>query len=173
LLVAASLRNGLTEGDPSLTVVLTAIGALFGFGLFIGNLLLAMFVKPCRWPHLTLACLLIAAAGLVQWTNGLHADRRRRAFVQEERKEYERIVQQVLQSRALLTDQPRRFEGVAPQSIVGFASTNSDGSMTVMFPGGEGGPRHGYLYHSGDWRGAAPTDPSGYLHHLTNGWYEY
>ena len=75
-----------------------------------------------------------------------------------------------MEHRETLAD-PKELQRIVQRRVDG--GTNPDGSVTIWFPGGEGGPRHGYLYHSGRLLTSKPGNPQDYFCHLTNGWYEY
>ena len=172
-LVTTSLWQGLSL-DPPLIVNLVGILAFaFGPGLFLLNLALAVLVKGHRLRHVAFVSLLIAAGGFDLWTTGWHVEKRHRWFIQEGMGQYDQIVQKVMESRALLTAESQNLFKIARIPGLASAYTNADGSITIWFPGGEGGPRHGYIYHSGERLTTKPANPDEYFFRLTNGWYEY
>ncbi len=94
-------------------------------------------------------------------------------WLREQRPAYEQLADKVMAQRATLTGEPRDLVDIVPRQFSASARTNADGSVTIIFRGGEGGPRHGYIYHSGALLTNHPGDPDAFLYHLTNGWYEY
>lgn len=117
--------------------------------------------------------LLLTALALVQWTAGRQFERRHDQFLLQKMPAYDQVVQKVMAQKASLTDQSGDLGDIMPRQLTASARTNADGSVTILFPGGEGGPRHGYIYHSGALLTSKPGEPDGYIYHLTNGWYEY
>jgi hypothetical protein len=83
------------------------------------------------------------------------------------------MADKVMAQRSTLTSEPRDLAYLLSPPFNGSARTNPEGSVTIMFRGGEGGPRHGYIYHSGALLTKHPGDPKDYIYHLTNEWYEY
>ena len=120
-------------------------------------------------------CIVLLAATLAfqQWSAARHFDERHSRWLSERMPVYDEMAAKVIAQKATLTSQPRELADIVPTPFTASARTNSDGSVTIMFPGGEGGPRHGYIYHSGALLTQHPGDPDAYLCHLTNGWYEY
>jgi hypothetical protein len=153
--------------------LLNFIAFAFGPVLFLLNFGLAVFAKGLRCRHVMFVLTFIAAAAFSSGMNELHIQKRHRWFVQEGIRSYKQVVQEVLQNRLRLTSDSQFLHKIIDRPFAGSASTNSDGSLTVYFPGGEGGPRHGYLYHSGGQLAHRPGDTNAYFLHLTNGWYEY
>lgn len=118
-------------------------------------------------------CLMVIAFGFSQWHASRYFDERHARFIREQKPTYDRMAEKVLAQRASLSEQGRDVGDIVPRPFTASARTNRDGSVTIWFPGGEGGPRHGYVYHSGALLTNKPGDPDAYFYHLTNGWYEY
>ncbi len=121
----------------------------------------------------TCVVLLAAAVAFEQWFSARCFEERHERWLREQRPVYEQLAQKVMAQKATLTSEPRDLPDIVPRQFSPSARTNADGSVTIMFAGGEGGPRHGYIYHSGGLLNKFPGDPDAYLYHLTNGWYEY
>ena len=117
----------------------------------------------------------LVAAGLafLQWSTARSFDARHVRWLREQRPAYEKMVEKVLAHRERLTSQPANASDLLPDPFKASAMTNADGSVAIRFPGGEGGPRHGYIYYSGPLLTNLPGDPDAYIYHLTNEWYEY
>lgn len=107
------------------------------------------------------------------WRSGVYLDARHRRFVEVELPQYDQMAKAILAQSATLTAQAKDFGPLVNRPQGASARTNADGSVTMLFPGGEGGPRHGHIYHSGavltDW----PPGSGDYVYRLTNNWYEY
>ena len=86
---------------------------------------------------------------------------------------YDKMAQNIFAHKERLTSQPADVSDLVPRPFKASVVASTDGSVTIMFPGGEGGPRHGYIYHSGPPLTNLPGDPAAYIYHLTNQWYEY
>ena len=83
------------------------------------------------------------------------------------------MIQRIMDQKSALADQPRSLHEIVRRADGVYGRTNADGSLFILFPGGEGGPRHGYLYDSGRLLVANPVHEGEPFVHLTNGWYEY
>jgi hypothetical protein len=149
------------------------LGEALGAGLLMANFGLGGFINQRRPLHVALVLGLVAAWAFAWWMNGRHVDLRRQWFIREGRVPYEQMARQVLLNRSLLSDQSRGLDQALGFDRPVLAATNTDGSVGIRFPGGEGGPRHGYFYYTGPQLTAFPKDPTAPLYHLTNGWYEY
>ena len=160
------------RGHQILTFILLA-GSIFGMSLLVAHLVLACRIRGRRLLHS--GCVVLVVAGFIfsWWAPELHRNLRRRHFIQQERLAYEEMMKKVVANRTLLRDTPRAVNAVVERPYGASAMTNADGSVTILFPGSEAGPRHGYLYHSGELLSAMPFDPEAHFVHLTNGWYEY
>ena len=121
----------------------------------------------------TCIVLLATALAFLQWSAARSFDERHPRWMQEQRPAYDQMAGKVIAQKATLTSQPRDLGDLVPPPFKASGMTNADGSVTIQFPGGEGGPRHGYLYQSGTLLTNLPGDPDQYIYHLTNEWYEY
>ena len=162
---------GLSLQKPLTLDLLLDLAFISGPGLLIANLVLAVFAKGHRLVHIAITLLLVSAFAVAQVTRDSHVDKRHRWFVHEESKTYEEMVAKILQHRSELEAQPRSLRGIVQREA--FGQTNAEGALTILFPGGEGGPRHGYLYYSGSLLATDPVHVDEPITHLTNHWYEY
>jgi hypothetical protein len=163
----ARVRN-----EPALTDLIILCLTVFGILLIGANVLIAALNRARGLQHVFMVALLIASTVIAYWGNCTHIDNRRRWFASVGRLECEHAVEQVLTNRTGLSDQPRILSEIHVDQTVISAKTNKDGSIIVRFAGGEGGPRHGYLYQSvGSLQ--FPTERPDAIVHLTNNWYEY
>ena len=167
-----SLWVGTSFEASAVLNVLVPVAGLCGLALLAANLLFGLFSKRKRGHYLLLAACVILC-WTFDWTAvGWHVDKRRRKFMESGRLAYESTIQGVLSNQSTLTDGVRNAGSLRPTVPPPEVHTNTDGSLTILFPGGEGGPRHGYLYHSGGPQALSNWQSEG-LVHLTNGWYEY
>ena len=160
------------KGHQILIFIVPA-GSIVGMSLFVSHLVLACMMRGRRLLHSGFVVLVVTGFILTWWAPELHRNLRRRHFIQQERFAYEEMVKKVVANRTILRDRPRALNAVVERPYGASAMTNADGSVTILFPGSEVGPRHGYLYHSGELLSAMPFDPEAHFVHLTNGWYEY
>ncbi len=117
--------------------------------------------------------LLVAAFGWMRWYDARRFDERHARWLREQRPLYDQMASNVMAQKTL-TSEPRDLGGAVPPALKIWACTNADGSVTIMFSGGEGGPRHGYIYHTGALLTNPPwASPGESIYHLTNQWYEY
>ena len=122
---------------------------------------------------MVITLLLVMEFAFAVTANRWHIDKRHQWFVQEERKIYDEMLQKIMQHKSALEAQPRSLQDIVRRPDGVYGRTNPDGSMLVLFPGGEGGSRHGYLYYSGGQLAANPVHEGEPFIRLTNGWYEY
>ena len=94
----------------------------------------------------TCIVLLATALAFLQWSAARSFDECHLRWMQAA---YDQMAGKVIAQKATLTSQPRDLGDLVPPPFKASGMTNADGSVTIQFPGGEGGPRHGYLYHSG------------------------
>ncbi len=116
--------------------------------------------------------LFFVAFGMSYRESGRYFEERHARFIRDHQS-YDQMAEKVLARRGSLTQQARDLGDIVPPPFTAWARTNGDGSVTIDFSGGEGGPRHGYIYHSGALLTSKPGDPEAYFYHLTNWWYEY
>jgi hypothetical protein len=136
---------------------------------------LAMSASRRKLIFLLSACvvLLVAIVAFMQWSAGRSFEERHVRWLQQQRPAYEQMAGKIMAQKTTLTSQPRDLGDIVPRPFTASGRTNADGSVTIIFSGGEGGPRHGYLYHSGALLTRNPGDPDAFFCHITNGWYEY
>ena len=120
-------------------------------------------------------CIGLMAAGLafVQWSTARSFDARHVRWLREQMPTYDKMAENILAHKERLTSQPADISDLVPRPFKASAVSSTDRSVTIVFPGGEGGPRHGYIYHSGPLLTNLPGDPDAYIYHLTNQSYEY
>ncbi len=154
--------------DTLLSMATDALTAL----LLLANALFAFSARGYRIRHIALCGVLIATLAFTWCANGWRVDNRRQRFARQGKMAYEQAITNVLNNRQLLTDKESSVEQLVGDHPHATAWTNSDGSVTIVFPGLEGNYRMGYIYQSG---GQLPSfiavNPD--TVHLTNGWYEY
>jgi hypothetical protein len=173
LLVGLSVWHGTSAYQPAIMALVFPATLFIGMGLFGGNVVTAAFAKGYRARHLAFALFIVAGWIFSSWMNIRHIERRRAWFMQEGVHVYEKSVQEIMQNKSLLADQPRLLEGIAHGPVFISGKTNADGTVTIRFAGGEGGVRHGYLFHSGTQLSLTQANPEDRIWHLTNSWYEY
>ena len=129
--------------------------------------------KVCCRRYRRRSCFIRYRTRVFHWQSGRSFEERHARFMRAQKVAYDHIAEKILAQRNFLTDQPRDLGNMVPPPFTASARTNDDGSVTIVFAGGEGGPRHGYIYHSGALLTKKPGDPEAYFYDLTNGWYEY
>lgn len=173
ILIITSMEIAVSPMTPPLANVILFCGVVLAFALMVADVLFMVFAKGVRLVHAILGAALVFCLLFSFWANQWHAETRRRHFLHKEMPVFQKIVERVKGNRGSLSSQPRQLNGIAEQQIVVSASTNLDGSLVIRFPDPEAGPRHGYLYYSGDQLKVEPGDADVQVYHLTNGWYEY
>jgi len=131
-------------------------------------------MKRLQWISIGVVIgVVLSSVFFVWWRSGVYFDKRHRRFIEVELPLYDEMAKAILAQAATLTAEPRDFRALVNRPLGASARTNADGSVTMLFPGGEGGPRHGHIYHSGTVLTNWPPGSGDYVHHLTNNWYEY
>lgn len=173
LAATAAVWSGLSLEIPFLIDAVLFLTFAFGGGLFLANLLIIWFLREHRRAHAAFCVLFVLSGALMAWMADLHIQKRHRWFLREGIVYYQTLADTVARNRQTLTGD---LQTVRIQSSPGFirAQTNDNGSLTIWFPGGDGGLRHGYIYHSGSpLTGKPGNNPGDYFVWLTNSWYEY
>src|SRR6266478_5654214 len=97
----------------------------------------------------SLIVLFVGGLAFEQWSTARSFQERHTKWLKEQRPVYDQMATKVMAQRATLSSQPRELGSILPSASRASARTNTDGSVTIIFAGGNGGPRHGYIYHSG------------------------
>jgi hypothetical protein len=149
--------------------------AAFGSGLilFVLNVLMLALLRGRRLVHGVFVLLVVAAFALFDTARNLHIDRRHQWFAKNGIASYEAMAQKVIQHREALHQEPSDLKDLVGRPEGVYGRSNADGSLLILFPGGEGGPRHGILYFSGGVLATNPVHAGEPIIHLTNGWHEY
>jgi hypothetical protein len=148
---------------------------------FLLNLGFALFISGHRIAHFMTALLVIVAFFGILEIPSLIGDAQQRWFLKDGRREYDGMIDKVIQHKSMLTSTNQSLERIVGRTFV-LGKTNEDGSLFILFEGRGNLIRHGYLYYSGSSMVSSsfstntcilPESPTKYYFHLTNDWYSY
>jgi hypothetical protein len=180
--IVSYLLLGLSQLRPPLIYLLVGFVGFLLVLLFFLNLCFAVLHSNQRTAHIIMILTMIVTA---VWLMPLYGkwtlNKQRRWFFQSGLQIYGRMVDQIVQSKAMLTSTNSALDYIVGCSDV-YGKTNADGSLIVMFYRASFLRRdHVYLYYSGSNRIVNPIDKNTFsfpyiyghfYYHLTNDWYE-
>ena len=123
---------------------------LFLIGLFIANLIF-IAVPTRKMPHFAMLLLILVTFEIIlpvsnKWGHYTH----RQWFFKTGMPAYQSAVEKIMRDKTVLTDEDRLLALVGRPAGCPYVhgETNADGSVTILFSGGDHW-REGYLYYSG------------------------
>lgn len=172
LLLVYGWYGRVTDGNPDKVLFLGWCLSIIGVLFVLLNIVKLLGNTNDRYVHLIILVFYLLLIPWMNWNSDHHQSLRRMKFVSQDVQQYEAMVNTLKSTNALTGETKVTMRSVSFPNIV-CGKTNSDGSITIWFPGIEGNLRHGYLYHTGNDLHHNPDYPDKPVICITNQWYEY